>query len=354
MKATLRAVIFRYMLAVIVVTMLVRLAVWFAYEAYEARAGHVVLHEQVTEVLLMLLVDVVAVCILAFMLWRMSRMLMSPLRSVANAATLIAAGKLDKRIRTNHLPKGELLEIAEALNASFDRYQDALDRISRFSSAAAHQLRTPITAIRTTAELSLAQDPATGDREQALVSILEETSHLGRMTEQLLLLARMEVEHLKSGFKKVDLSAVVRRVAEMYLPVLETKNISPRMDLAASCPVHGDETLLAEAITNLFDNAVKLSKQDGNFTVATYLRDGASTFAITDSGPGIDEHFRERLFERFTRHPATPYKGSGLGLSIVREVTRLHDGHIDVENGPGVGSTFRLHFPTPAANLTAS
>jgi len=345
MKRSLRALVFRYMLAVIVVTAGIRLAVWLAYQKYEASQGHIVFHEQINEMLLLLLVEVLALAILGFMLWRLSRLLLSPLRSVANAAKLIARGQLEKRIRTRHLPEGELREIADALNASFDRYQDAIDRISRFSSAASHQLRTPLTAMRTTAELALAQAKSTGDYEQALVGILEEVLHLTRMTEQLLLLSRMEIEHLRENFRPTDLNAVVRRVVDLYQPLLDSRCVQLQMDLANSCSVHGDETLLMEAVTNLFDNAAKLSKDGGKVTVTTTCRNGTSTFAISDSGPGIASGFREHLFERFSRHPATPYRGTGLGLSIVSEVVRVHDGRVEVDSSEHGGATFRLSFP---------
>jgi two-component system heavy metal sensor histidine kinase CusS len=286
------------------------------------------------------------------MLWRLSRMLLSPLRSVANAARLIAQGRLDKRIRTAHLPEGELLDIAEVLNASFDRYQEAIDRISSFSSAASHQLRTPLTAIRTTAELALAQPQQQRDCQQALAGILDETAHLSRMTEQLLLLSRMEAEHLREAFRAVDLNDAIRRVVELYQPIIESSGLRVDLRLAKACPVLGDMDLLLEAVTNLFDNAVKWTPAGGAISVSTSCENNESRFSIADEGPGIDASFRKNLFDRFTRHPAAAYKGTGLGLSIVGEVVRLHDGRIELAPPGGRGAEFRVTFPS--ANLTAS
>lgn len=348
MKKSLKALVFRYMLTVIIVTALIRIALWLGYQAYEASIGHVVFHEQINETLILLLVEVLSLTILGFMLWRLSRMLFSPLRSVANAAKMIAQGRLDKRIRTQHLPDGELLEIAESLNASFDRYQDAIDRISRFSTAASHQLRTPLTAIRTTAELSLDRAATKADHEEALVSILEETERLSRMAEQLLLLSRMEAEHLRENFVEVDLNDIVRHVLEIYQPIVEVRKILLEKRLAKSCLVHGDPTLLMEGVMNLFDNATKWSREGGPLTVATTLETGKPVLTVSDSGPGIDSEFREHLFERFNRHDSAAYKGSGLGLSIVSEVARLHGGEIEVDTGKHGGARFRLAL-TPAA-----
>ena len=349
MRSSLRALLFRYMLAVILVTAIVRIGLWVAYQKYEASQGHVVLHEQINEMLILLLVEVLALTILGFMLWQLSRLLLSPLRSVANAATLIAQGRLEKRIRTDHLPDGELLEIAEALNASFDRYQGVIDRISRFSSAASHQLRTPLTAIRTTAELLLAGSGTRADYEQALVSILEEVNRLSTMTEQLLLLSRMDVEHVREKFERCDLNSIVRSVVEVYQPVFEDKEIRLETKLVEPCcPVFGDRMLLTEAVMNLVDNATKWTTQGGRVLVITTRSEPDSVFEVSDSGPGIDGEFRVHLFERFNRHPTTPYKGSGLGLSIVSEVVRLHKGKVDVKESVYGGATFCISFPYPA------
>ena len=345
MKPSLRALVFRYMLAVIGVTAVVRLAVWGAYQAYEARRGHVVFHEQLGEMLLLLLVEVLALLLLGFMLWGLSRRLLSPLRSVANAATLIARGHLHKRIRTRHLPEGELRTIAEALNESFDRYQEAIDRIARFSSAASHQLRTPLTAIRATAETALGPGSTPEEQAQALGGILEEAEHMSRMAEQLLLLSRMEAEYLRDDFTDVDLNEIVRKVFDLYQPLLEAGQLQVAFDLGESCPVRGDRTLLTEAVVNVVDNAVKWSPPGGRLSIASGKTAAEAFLAVADAGPGVDSQFREHLFDRFSRHPATAYKGSGLGLSIVSEVMRLHQGRIQVEDAPDGGACFRFTFP---------
>jgi signal transduction histidine kinase len=172
------------------------------------------------------------------------------------------------------------------------------------------------------------------------------------MTEQLLLLSRMEAEHLRENFKPLDLNDAVRRVIDLYQPLLDAGRLRIQLDLAPACPLRGDETLILEAVTNLFDNAAKWSPAGGTISIATSCADGDAVFHIADEGPGIDESVRQVLFERFTRDPAAPYKGTGLGLSIVSEVARLHDGRIEPGTGGSRGARFRLIFP--AANLTAA
>jgi signal transduction histidine kinase len=338
-------VVFRYMLAVLAVTAVIRLGAWIVYQVYEVAQGHLVLHEQINETLILLLVEVIALAILGFMLWALSRRLLSPIRSVANAGRLISSGNLDKRIRLSHLPDGELRDIAEALNASFDRYQDAIERVARFSSAAAHQLRTPLTAIRTTAELALEQGVDGANCRQAVESILEEIKHLDRMTEQLLMLSRMEVEHLRGDFVETDLTAVARRVSELFQPLVESGSIDLQLELAEDCTVRGDGALLTEAVMNLVDNAVKWAGEHGAIVLSTGRTQDTVTLRVSDSGPGIDPAFRDRLFDRFSRDPATPYQGSGLGLSVVSEVARLHGGRIEVAAGRQGGAEFTLTLP---------
>ena len=346
MTKSLRSLLFRYMLGVIAVTAVIRIVVWTGYQAYEVKQDHVVLHEQINEILLLILVEVISLAVLGFMLWGLSRKLLSPIRSVANAAKVIAGGQLRKRIRLGHLPPGELSEIAETLNASFDQYQDAIDRLSQFSSAASHQLRTPLTAIRTQAELSLSEQGSAEDRAQTLLSILEEVRHLSRMTEQLLLLSRLEIEHLRENFKNVDLTAIARKVIELYQPLLDEKRIRLEQKLAVRGVARGDETLLMEAVTNLFDNACKWSKSGGVIRIEILEDQRETTLTIRDSGPGLDASVREHLFQRFHRHPAAPYKGSGLGLSIVSEVARLHGGKVELGDGSQAGAAFRLVLPS--------
>lgn len=345
MKHSLRAIVFRWMIAVILVTAVIRVGLWLAYQAYEAQRGHIVFHEQISELLLLLLVEVLGLLVLGLMLWGLSRVLLSPIRSVANTAHLISRGRLDKRIRTAHLPEGELLDIAETLNASFDRYQEAIERISRFSTSAAHQLRTPLTAIRTTAELALSKAEPASDQQDALVSILEDVERLSRMTEQLLFLSRLDAEHLRDEFAEVDLSDIARKVHEAYRPVAESEGIGLHLDVAEDCRAYGGETLLLEAVMNLVDNAVKWAGRDGTVSIQT-TRDGRTVgLRVTDSGPGLDEAFKLHAFEPFSRHPSATYEGNGLGLSIASDVVRLHDGHLTVETGPSGGASFLLVLP---------
>lgn len=345
MNGSLRARLFQSMLLVIVATAVIRIGLWLGYQYYEVRKGHIVLHEQVSEFLILLSVEVIALGLLGFLLWSMARHLLSPMRSIANAARLISLGKLDKRIRTEHLPEGELLDIANALNRSFDQYQESIDRISRFSSAASHQLRTPLTAIRTTAEMHLGSDISAPEAQEALHSILEETQRLVRLTEQLLVLSRMEVENVREDFACVDLSRIVHHVVALFEPLLETQSIQVQTDLATDSFVNGSEALLMEAVINLFDNATKASPENGTIEIRTAGSNGTVRLEIADSGPGIDAEYREQLFERFSRHSATTYHGSGLGLSIVSEIIRLHGGEITVGSSPAGGASFTVVLP---------
>jgi signal transduction histidine kinase len=113
--------------------------------------------------------------------------------------------------------------------------------------------------------------------------------------------------------------------------------------------VHGDRTLLTEAVVNLLDNAVKWTPSRGRLKVESGRTDDASFATVSDSGPGIPPSFRDRLFDRFSRDAAAAYKGSGLGLSIVSEVVRLHRGRVRVDAAPEGGAAFRLTFPAPRA-----
>lgn len=350
MKESLRSVMWKYMLTVVAVTAMIRLGVWVGYEAYLMSSQKDVLHQEVTELrqleefnelLLLILIEGCALLVLVFMLWKFSKRILSPIRSIANAAHMISGGKLDKRIRTEHLPSGELLDIANLLNQAFDRYQQAMERIAQFTSAASHQLRTPLTAMQTTAELCLQKNRTREEYVETISSMLEEMQRLSHMSEQLLALSRIESEQNHNEFEPVDLGRAIRQALEYYEPVIESRGIRISEDLPGGIKVWARPPLLTEIITNLLDNAIKVCGEGDVISLsAKTLTKGEVSFRISDSGPGVPELYKDQIFERFARCPATPYQGSGLGLSIVSEIVRLHHGRITLEKSDSGGAAF--------------
>lgn len=239
----------------------------------------------------------------------------------------------------------ELRPMIGAFNDMMVRLQDNLDAQQRFIAAAAHQLKTPLTGLKTHVELALRENDSAHlhDYLQRIAAGVDRASH---MTYQLLQLARAEASHEKPrALKPVDLDALVREVMTHCVSRALARNIDLGFEEAgAEIKIIGVPLLLREMIDNLVDNAIKYTPVGGHVTVRLRALP-EPTLEVEDSGIGIAPEDRERVFERFYRTLGTDAEGSGLGLAIVREIADLHQASIEVLDNPaGHGTLIRLVF----------
>lgn len=240
----------------------------------------------------------------------------------------------------------ELHPIVVAFNDMMMRLRENLDAQQRFISAAAHQLKTPLTGLKTQIELALQEKDCTQlpDYLQRIARGVDRAAHL---TYQLLQLARVEASHDSPAQKKewVELNGLARAVTMLYVPHALAKNIDIGFEEAgAPMKIFGVPLLLREMIGNLVDNAIKYTPAGGHVTIRLHAEDGWR-IEVEDSGIGIEPAERERIFERFYRVLGTAAEGSGLGLAIVREIAMLHDARVEVlPSASGQGSLFRVTF----------
>lgn len=264
--------------------------------------------------------------------WVISSRLLSPLRRMVRTAVEIRDGNLATRLDAS-LPEDELGQLGRAFNDAFDRYQKALDRIERFSDDAAHQLRTPLAAIRATGEVCLRQRRSPEEYEETLGRILEDAGRLGRTVDQLLTLARISKGQIAPVFETVDLAAVARAALEPFVDVAASKQVSLRLESPApAILVRGMAQLLAEALHNLLDNALRHTPNGG--TVQIVLAEdpvGTVRLAVEDSGPGIPAALLATLGQPYRRGHG---EGHGLGLAIVADIAAAHESRLE----PGVSS----------------
>ncbi|WP_284155243.1 sensor histidine kinase [Sulfuricystis thermophila] len=248
----------------------------------------------------------------------------------------------------------ELQPMISAFNQMMARLEDNLAAQQRFIAAAAHQLKTPLTGLKTQTELALRETDASQLKEY-LRRIAAGVERASRMTYQLLNLARAEASHdVKQPMVRIDLESLVREVTIRYVPRALERNIDLGFEIQAKDQpmpwVSGVRVLLAEMIDNLIDNAIKYTPVGGTVTVRL-IAAAQPVLEIEDTGIGIPVEERERIFERFYRTLGTDAEGSGLGLAIVREIADLHHIQIEIGDNPaGSGSLFRLTFP---ATLTS-
>lgn len=238
----------------------------------------------------------------------------------------------------------EARPLIDAFNGLLGRLGEALTAQQRFITDAAHQLRTPMAALKVQLERTLREhDPAM--REQALQQLLESVERTARLSNQLLLLARAEPGVSVGHFGRVDLRALALDVGSRWVP----RALQSGRDLGfagSESPlwVEGDALLLGELINNLLDNALRYGGSHITLKVEQ-ARDFAAELSVEDNGKGIAAEERERVFQRFHRVPGSAGIGSGLGLAIVREIAQNHGAIVSLECPEGGGTRFRMRFP---------
>ncbi|HEX5685104.1 MAG TPA: ATP-binding protein [Ideonella sp.] len=289
----------------------------------------------------MLWPTLLALPLLAIAAWWAVRHSVNPLRSLSQRLLHRRPDELGP-VELQDAP-AEVTPLVEALNALFLRIGTLLESERRFTADAAHELRTPIAAIRAQAQVALAaSDDAT--RRHALDATVQGCDRASRLVDQLLTLSRADAELPQA--QTVELGELTRLVAADIAPHALAKHQSLALQVPAACSVNGDATLLAVLVRNLLDNAVRYSPASAQVQVAVEQRDGRVHLSVEDSGPGLDEAQRSRLGERFFRVPGIDQSGSGLGWSIVRRIAALHDAEVQV--GPSArltGLAVEVIFP---------
>lgn len=286
--------------------------------------------------------------ILAGVAWILSRRIIHPLRAVAETAKRIRGGRWEERIETAAMPDDETKSLAETVNAAFDGYAGVLRRLERFSGDAAHQLRTPIAAMRNLGEVALSRSRTAEDYREALETMLGELDRLTRIVEQLLQLSRLEAGALKTRFAPIPLQSVVEQVRQIYQPLAEARRVELSVGAgSAGLRISGIEELLVEMLGNLVDNALRHTPEDGTVRVeATKGADGAARLAVSDSGPGIPAEFAKKIFDRFTQVPGTESGAMGLGLSLAAEIAAVHGAKLELVNPGRPGARFECCWPS--------
>jgi len=240
----------------------------------------------------------------------------------------------------------EVKPLVQALNRLLRLLHASSEAQQRFLANAAHQLRTPLAGLQTQLELAGSEhDPE--QLKQRLRSLQDAASRLVRMTNQVLALARAEPSaSLLQGMRTVDLRDVVEASASTYLDRALAKNIDIGFE-AKPALIHGSDWLAKELTANLVENALAYTPCGGQVTVRCGTRGAEAYLEVEDSGPGIPEAERERVFERFYRLPDSPGEGSGLGLAIVREIAQVHRAQIRLDNPQTGGTRIEVSFASP-------
>ncbi len=241
----------------------------------------------------------------------------------------------------------EMDQMVAALNRFMERLSSSNETLRAFMAEAAHQMRTPLAALRAQAQLALDDDDPQ-DMRRSLLAIERNATHMSRLLNQLLSDASVIHRSHLQRFAAVDLAETVHQALHEALP---QAGPAPRVQLAMTAEpvqVQGDALLLREAIKNLVDNALKYGG-DGALQIALTVEGGQAVLTIADHGPGIAAADAGRVFERFARGEGAAAGGAGLGLAIVKRVVDSHNGHIDLSNRPQGGLVATIRLPRSTA-----
>lgn len=269
------------------------------------------------------------------------------LRSVIRVTTEISnrASTFLEPVQLTEIP-AEIKPLVAELNQLFIRLKLAFERNKRFAADAAHELRTPLAALKTNVQVALQANNEV-DRSKALQKVIESVDRSSHVVAQLLTLSRLGEEEALTDLKPVDLHKLATEILAYIAPHALEKNIEIEL---ASAPkntvVLGNDVAIGILIRNIVDNAIRYTPTQGEVTVAIIDQGKHIIFRVTDTGTGIPLELRERVFERFYRILGTKSSGSGLGLAIVMQIATLHHAEINLSTPKsGVGLQFDVAFP---------
>jgi len=283
------------------------------------------------------------------------RALMARIHGIRQTVSAIIQGDLSHRLPT-HRSGDELNTLSRTINGMLDQIEQLIHGIRNVSNAIAHDLRTPLAELRSRLEVLALTKPSAEHTFAEIDAAVADVDQVIRIFNALLRLAEIDSGLRRSGFVPVDVAAVAAAAVEFYQPAAELRGTTLSLEIAGPAPVRGDPVLLAQALGNLIDNALKYTPRDGTIMVAVRVGDGGSVeIVVADSGPGIPDTEKPKAVERFYRGDAsrcTP--GVGLGLSLVDAVARLHGSELKLEdNHPGLRARIVLTQDTRAITRAA-
>ena len=289
----------------------------------------------------LVLASIVAVLLSAIVGWLISRRLIAPLLALTDVTARMAAGELSAR--TEIISRDETGVLANSFNEMAQRIEDTITTLRRFAGDAAHELHTPLTALRTSLELASGDQAAADKYIQRAQAQVERLEHL---TSSLLDLSRLESGTVNEERAEIDLTMLLHAAHEHFASRAEQAGLTFELNLPSeSITIQAIESQIQQAIDNLVNNAIKFTSESGGVKVSLRRVDETVLLAVEDTGIGIPKADLPHLFERFYRgYNAFDRPGSGLGLAIVRAIAHSYGGGVNAEN-TNQGARFTLQLP---------
>jgi len=285
--------------------------------------------------------------------WLVTQSAVYPIRRLtATVRRIIRTGRTDARVPVDDPSASEgnqdaIGELTALFNVMLDKIEGLVAAMRGALDNVSHDLRTPLTRLRGTAELALASPPDVERYREALALSVEETDRVLVMLDALMDISEAESGTMKLQREPVRLSEVVERAVDLYRDVADTKGVALNVAVGADdVTVNGDRTRLAQVAANLIDNAAKYTPPGGRVDVDVRREDSRAILRVRDTGPGIPPDELPRIWTRLFRGDSSrAERGLGLGLSLVKAIVEAHEGTVAVESEVGNGSTFTVSLP---------
>jgi heavy metal sensor kinase len=282
-----------------------------------------------------------------FLAYRLTGSVLLPVRRIAAMARSMSEHDLHRRLDIK-VPPDEMGELVQTFNGMLARLEAGFESLRRFTADASHELRSPLTLMRTELEGALARPRTPAEYVRVLEEIDGEVNHMARLVDQLLMLARADAGALRPARAQVDVADLLHEAGARWRPMAEGRQASLEVEAPDSGTLSADPDLLRRVFDNLLDNAIRHSPPGTTVRLRGTREAHGWSLEVTDEGPGIPESLQGVLFERFARHDGARGRdtgGAGLGLALSRAIAESHGGQLDLVKRNTRGAAFRLVLP---------
>ncbi len=285
--------------------------------------------------------------------YRMARRSLRPITEISDAAQAVANGDLSRRLSSS-VHDQEIRDLIHSLNRMFECLETNFNSQKRFVSDTSHELRHPITILRSEIEVALLQERTPQEYRALLKQLFSISERMQHIVNDMLTLAQADAGTLEITQEKVDLSLLLQEVGQDHLMLFAKRNINLDMQIQDDLEVMGDQRRIERVFYNLLNNAFRYAPENSVVTLSAAAEGEQVTIKVSDQGPGVAEKAQPHLFERFYRSDDARNnqkgEGAGLGLAISKHIVLAHQGRIAVQSKLGEGATFKVTLPLSAAN----